>query len=574
MRLKSIKIHNFRGILDQEIFFRDYSLLVGANNSGKSTVIDTIRAFYEKDGFKFLEERDFPYIETEDKESWVELAFVLADEEYDSLEDVYKSESKELKVRKYFKTEGKLKVGFVFGYKSNGELNDEPFYGAKSVQSGKFGDLIYIPAISKVDEHTKLSGPSALRDLLYDILSDVVQGGRSYRSFSGAVEDFSNAVRKEQTSDGRSLADFEEKLNHLLRSWQASFKMHFKPPSAPDLIKSLLSWEIVDQTHNKSQDVELYGSGFQRYFIYALVQIASQYTGRKPTKKEKDFAPSLVMVLFEEPEAFLHPPQQERLAQNLRALATKGWQVICATHSPYFVSRNTADIPSIIRLQRENGRVQGFQVSEDIWRGIVDWNQQINAIAQKYPNLAKKLSEDDRKPDMEAIKYFIWLNPDRAGIFFAEHVLLVEGPTEVALINRLISDNRFSTVPAGLYIVDCTGKYNIHRFMNLLKCLGIRHSVIHDGDEDKGQHHKEVNRLIQESADKHLTLSIKCIPNDLETMLGLPSPGSEHRKPQHVLFLYETGGIDIEKLDAFCKMVEECLPPSAGVSSKKDAETQ
>ncbi len=573
MRLKSIKIHNFRGILDQEIFFRDYSLLVGPNNSGKSTVIDAIRAFYEKDGFKFLEDRDFPYLETEDKESWVDVTFALAGEEYDSLADVYKSESKKLKVRKYFKTEGEFKAGSVYGYKSNGELNNEPFYGAKNVQSGKFGDLIYIPAISKVDEHTKLSGPSALRDLLYDILSDVVQGGKSYSDLSSAVKDFSNAVRKEQTNDGRSLADFEERLNHLLRSWQASFNIHFKPPSASDLIKSLLSWEIVDQTHNKPQDVETYGSGFQRYFVYSLIQIASQYTGGKTTKKGKDFTPSLVLILFEEPEAFLHPPQQESLAQNLRALATKGWQVICATHSPYFVSRNTADIPSIIRLQRDSGRVQSFQVSEDIWQSIVDLNQQINAIAKKYPDLAKKLDEDDLKPDMEAIKYFIWLNPDRAGIFFAEHVLLVEGPTEVALINRLISDNRFSAVPAGLYIVDCTGKYNIHRFMNLLKCLGIRHSVIHDEDKDKGGHHEEVNALIQESADKHLTLSIKRIPNDLETLLGLPSPRSEHRKPQHVLYLYETGGIDSGRLGAFCKMVEECFPLSAGVSSNKNGET-
>ncbi|MFZ6019205.1 MAG: ATP-dependent nuclease, partial [Chloroflexota bacterium] len=520
MKLKSIRIHNFRGILDQEITFKDYSLLVGPNNSGKSTVIDAIRAFYEKDGFKFSEQRDFPFGITNDDESWVDLTFTLSSEEYDSLADIYKGQSQELKVRKYFKTgkeitRGKSVVGSIFGYKSNGELNDEPFYGAKNVQSGKFGDLVYIPAISKVDEYTKLSGPSALRDLMNDILGDVVQDGKAYTDFSNAVETFSGVVRNEQTNDGRSLADFEEELNQLLLPWQAKFELHFKPPSASDLIKSLLSWELVDQIYGKPQAIELCGSGFQRHFIYSLIQIASKYTRKKPIKKDKDFMPTLVLVLFEEPEAFLHPPQQESLAKNLQALSANGWQVICATHSAHFVSRNTANIPSIIRLRRENGKVEKFWISDIDWHTLVDFNQQINKIANEYPKLASKLKEDDLKPEMESIKYFIWLNPDRASMFFADHVLLVEGMTEVALITRLIADSKICNVPSGLYIVDCIGKYNIHRFINLLKHLGIHHSVIYDGDEDKEEHHQEINKLIENSRDNNLTIAIKCVPQDL-----------------------------------------------------------
>ena len=60
MKLTHLQIHNYRGILDAAINCHDYSLLVGPNNAGKSTVIDAIRAFYEKDGFKFKQERDSP----------------------------------------------------------------------------------------------------------------------------------------------------------------------------------------------------------------------------------------------------------------------------------------------------------------------------------------------------------------------------------------------------------------------------------------------------------------------------------------------------------------------------------
>ena len=152
MKLKTVKIHNFRGIQDADIVFHDYSLLVGPNNSGKSSVIDAIRAFYEKDGFKFKPENDFPLLPTTDKESWVELIFKISDEEYESLADDYNGSLKELQVRKYFSTtvktrDGKPAAGSIFGYKTDGILSNEPFYGAKNVQSGKFGDLIYVPAV-------------------------------------------------------------------------------------------------------------------------------------------------------------------------------------------------------------------------------------------------------------------------------------------------------------------------------------------------------------------------------------------------------------------------------------------
>ena len=159
MNLLSVKLHNFRGILEQEVQFHPYSLLVGPNNAGKSTFIDGIRAFYEKDGFKFKQGNDFPFLKTADDDSWIELKFELSPAEHDSLADIYKVDDNTLRVRKLFQTkskgaDGKSSAGAIYGYRNDGTLSDEPFYGAKNVQSGKFGDLIYIPAVSKVGEQT------------------------------------------------------------------------------------------------------------------------------------------------------------------------------------------------------------------------------------------------------------------------------------------------------------------------------------------------------------------------------------------------------------------------------------
>jgi energy-coupling factor transporter ATP-binding protein EcfA2 len=565
MKLLSIKLHNFRGILEQEVQFHSYILLVGPTNAGKSTFIDGIRAFYEKDGFKFKPDKDFPFSKTNDEESWAELNFRLADDEHASLKEEYQVADKTLRVRKLFQTkekgaDGKNAGGFIYAYKNDGTLSNDPFYGAKNVQSGKFGDLIYIPAVSKVDEHTKLTGPSALRDLLTDVMSDVVEGGKAYGEFATSVETFASTILKEKTKDDRSLEGFQYSFNKLLEPWQTKFALRFPPPSAADIIKQMVNWDLLDEFHGKPQGVDYYGSGFQRHFIYSLIQLGAQYVGKKAAKKAKDFVPSLTLILFEEPEAFLHPPQQEILARSLMAMANKeNWQIVCTTHSSHFVSRNAESIPAIVRVMRTGGNVEAFQISDADWSAIVTANKAIEAIVAKYPKMQKKLHADDVRPEMEAVKHFLWLNSDRSGIFFANHALLVEGPTEVALINKLIDDGKIKGADCGLQVLDCLGKYNIHRFMNLLGHLGVAHSVIHDDDNNKDEH-ADLNQLIQDSKHATLTLSIHAIAQDVESFLNIPSAGSDHRKPQHVLFLYSEEKIDAGKLAAFCSVVEGCLP--------------
>ncbi|MFA5187465.1 MAG: AAA family ATPase [Patescibacteria group bacterium] len=559
MKLVDLSVHNFRGIHNAFVQLFDYNLLVGPNNAGKSTIIDAIRVFYEKDGFKYKPDRDFPFIPGADQDSWVELAFALTEAEDASLAEGYRQAGRILRVRKFLKSGDKNMDGYIFGYKTDRTLSAEPFYGAKGVQSGKFGDIVFIPAVSKVDEHTKLSGPSALRDLLTNVLEAVVASSPSYEKFSKDFESFSLGVKTEKTGDGRSLAGLEADLSSLLESWGTVFQLEMKSPSMADIIKTLLAYQCVDKVHGKALAADQFGSGFQRHFIYSLIQVGAKYVGKKPSKKTKDFTPTMTLILFEEPEAFLHPPQQEILAESLATLAGNAdQQVICSTHSSHFVSRNAARIPAIARLKRDNGRMTVCQIDAKSWDEIVDANQALNKIAVKWPKLKARLETDDLKPEMEAVKYLLWLNPDRCGMFFANHVLIVEGPSEQAFINKLIGDGRIKRPSDGIYVLDSIGKFNIHRFMNLLSALGIPHSIMHDDDQNKDEH-GEVNQLIQETK-TGLTTAIAPVASDIEAFLGIPKTKSDHRKPQHLLFLLETGQISMDRLNAFCAFVEGCLP--------------
>ena len=524
MKLKQVSIHNFRSIHDETFSLLEYSLLVGGNNAGKTAIVDSIRCFYEKDGYKFKKERDWCRMSPVDDESWIDLAFELTQDEWDLLPPYCKLAGLQLKVRKFFltsekDTSGNKRQDSIYAFLPDGTINGEPFYGAKSVQLGKFGKLVYIPAVSNIDDHTKLSGPSALRDLLNDVLEDVIKSSRSYQDFETSFTDFSGAIKNDQSVDGRSISGLEDALNLRIQSWGTRFNLKITPPSTATIVKSLIEQEFEDATHGGTQNASEYGSGFQRQFIFAVIAVAAQYIAPRSTKKA-DFAPDYTLILFEEPEAFLHPPQQDSLSGGLQKLSLNiGTQVLCSTHSSHFVSKNTRELKGLIKLNKEAGLTHIRQIDDPTWDAIVDANQAIAEVAQQYPSLVDILRDDNLLAEMDAVRYFLWLDPERSSIFFAKHVLLVEGATDRVLVSRLLSENKLNCSDGDLTIVDTLGKYNTHRFMALLNAFGIKHSVLVDDDHNRN-HHRELNLLIQR-AEGQSTHAIRFIPGDIEELLDI-----------------------------------------------------
>ena len=215
-------------------------------------------------------------------------------------------------------------------------------------------------------------------------------------------------------------------------------------------------------------------------------------------------------------------------------------------------------LPSLVRLRRTSGFVNAFQVREADWPSLVDDNQQFTAIARKHPKLMQGMSADDMTMEMESVKYCLWMNPDRASAFFANNVLLVEGPTEQTLITRLLADKRIDSPRGGLYVLDCMGKYNIHRFMNILSRLGISHAVIFDDDNEK-DFHPELHQLIRDSRHPKHTVHLESLTGDIETLLDIPVQKMTHRKPQHVMYHYSAGTIKDENLKTLCDVVTRCI---------------
>lgn len=543
MHIISIKIHNFRSISECTLKLADYSLLIGANNAGKSNVMDVLRIFYEK-GLKYESSRDFPKFETDDRESWMEIEYKLSDDEYTNLKDEWRQPENTLKIHKNFETsqkgsDGKIKLG-IYAYNQEGQISNDYFYGAKNVQQGKLGNIIFIPAASKLDEHTKLTGPSPLRELINDILKKLIKTSGAFKKLTAEFQLFSKGIKEEETDENKSLLGLEEDITSSLTEWDAKFELDVAPVTEADIVKNLISYKIVNTDIDERMEASQFGQGFQRHLIFTLIRTAAKYQAPSTPLKKKEFKPDLTVLLFEEPEVFLHPIQQSILCRSLKTVgSTDGQQVLISSHSPYFVSHHTDDLPSIIRLNKQSHCTNTGQIDSITLKEIFVNNRRIN-------DLIAAADDDDFKEEMETVKYFLWLNSERCGIFFAQQVLLVEGATERVLLNYLFDIGKLEMPNGGVFVLDCFGKYNIHRFMNLLEPFKINHSVLFDGDGDTDVH-KLIRTLIDDSKNRY-TRKIDRFTSDIESFLDIEKSAQAHRKPQHVMFKVMNGQVSEEKI--------------------------
>jgi len=554
MKVKTLQIHNFRSIADIEIELQPYSLLIGPNNAGKSNVIAAIRVFYEK-GLKYDRARDFPKFATSDGESWIEIEYEPSADEFETLKEEYRLPGGTLRVRKFLESnekdeEGKQRNG-IYAW-VNGCLSGSRFYGAKNVQQGKLGDIIYVPAVSKLDDQTKLSGPSPFRDLINAVLSGILESSPSYQELVGAFGEFGSKLKREQSEQGHSLELLECQITEELRNWGHNLELLVNSVRSEDVAKNLIGHQIVDALLGTPLDPAAFGHGFQRHLIYTLIKLAAQYESKPSASKSKEFSPRLTWLLFEEPEAFLHPTQVAALNWNLRRFAfSSGQQVTLCSHNSQFASHNMEDIPAILRVNREGAHTVVGQVRESQLGAVLEANQ---ACIAKMTDAGINVADEDTTLDMESIKYALWLNPTRASVFFGEHVLLVEGPSEHAIITYLLSTGQLAP-KRGVTVVDTIGKWNTHRFMNILSSLRVSHAVLYDRDKP-GARNDALEAAIASMRTAY-TKAVDCFDPDFEGFLGIPKGKvQDHRKPQYVMWQLLNGKIAPARVSALCDKLQ------------------
>jgi len=577
MKIKQIEIHNFRSIKSAKFNLNDYSLLIGENNSGKSNVFRALRIFYENN-LKYNEQTDFPKFDTEDNESWIEIEYLTDIEEQETLKDEYKNEDNILKVRKILKTQDakfkpliKSTQSNIFAYE-NGELSDNFFYGAKNISQSKLGKVIFIPEISKIDDNLKMTGPSPLRDMINFVVKKVITKSNSFNILNQSFEKFNNDFKSE-AKDDFSIDELEKDINKEVGSWNINFGLNINPIKPTDIVKNLVSHYVQDgNLDNKIVSIDSFGQGLQRHLIYTLLKLSTKYIESSTNEAKKEFNPDYTFILFEEPEAFLHPSQQEKMNINLRILSEEdNQQILITSHSPIFVSKNISSLSSLVKVKREDSS-ELFQINNEQINSLFTENnslfkhcknlldkpeigEPLKAKIRKY-SLASEDDDSELKLEQEKFKYSLWLNSERTSLFFAKHVIICEGASEKVFVDFLLNNKWFELKDKNIYILDSLGKFNIHRYMNLFKFFGINHSVLMDSDENDTQ--EIVNNFIETNKNEY-TNKVKLFEKDLESFLGIETAKRKDLKPLNVIYQYNKENIPNEKIIELKKIIEDLI---------------
>jgi ABC-type polar amino acid transport system ATPase subunit len=384
-QFKGLQIRDFRGLQSVDVDFPKNALkvLIGANNSGKSTILDAISFVLEGPSF---------------------YNYTLEKYDYHSASDGTRAEQFEVKMLFSAATETSLPAVRgaygdpmpVYGACVTGSIEKNERYSHKTRLIDQHGKPILIPSAlplkgkakedwkdhklsfsqryarwSDISDHKPevwLLKPGNLFVSLYQWKTGPLQRLAKLltREFFDAKWDFDYKGKKHPMPEALHKVheffasamhefpfwrdDMKPKLEETLSLYvgrQARFDLKPDINSIEEWLAEQLAFSFAADAGGVTTPLEKMGDGWQSLVRIAALDVLSQYP--------KEIA-SHVVLLFEEPESFLHPHLARKLRGVLERLASTGWTVVLTTHSPNFV--NFSGSQSIVRLTRNANAVK------------------------------------------------------------------------------------------------------------------------------------------------------------------------------------------------------------------------
>lgn len=138
------------------------------------------------------------------------------------------------------------------------------------------------------------------------------------------------------------------------------------------------------------------GDGWQSLVRIAALDVLSQYPQEAATR---------VVLLFEEPESFLHPHLSRKLRGVLERLAAAGWVVVLTTHSPNLVSFSCNQ--SIVRLTRNADTVTARFLRAIEVDGAAKFQERLDERGSHEMLFAQKVVLCEGQDDVFAIRSYL-----------------------------------------------------------------------------------------------------------------------------------------------------------------------
>lgn len=465
MRIRRFTIKNFKGIGEDEVkvdFSENIVVLIGENNVGKSAILEALDYFFS--GTKTIPSQYFHNLKN-DKEN-----AIVVTVEFDDLTDKDKAHqaispyistdvgSEYWKLRKTYYTEsGKGRCDYIAivndiesGSPGGFTQNCDDLFTDEKMQK------VFVPAVQHISDVVDGKKKSPFSQIFQLLLSEELQGTAEYKVLLIALENYSKLF--EEGTKHTRVTEIEglitEKVKRVI---EAAGLIGVELPSQ----EKLLPTPVLATNDGRDVSVEpaKQGHGLQRALVFALLELYAE-TVSKPGKE----VGVANLFLIEEPEIFMHPQMERKIADVLYTLAESGYvQVICTTHSPIFI-RLLEKQKSLVRLVRNSSnKVEAIQVAGDVFSG----------------------NPEEKKKRLRMVMDF---TPAVNELFFAKRIVLLEGYTEYIIFPKaaelldVFSGTNISKNDTTL--VNCMSRDHISLFQEVINHFQIPYFVVHDLESD------------------------------------------------------------------------------------------
>ncbi|WP_448635190.1 ATP-dependent nuclease [Pedobacter panaciterrae] len=527
MKLHTLKISGFKRLKQVQVNFGDATFLIGQNNCGKSSILKVVEILLSAK--KQLTSYDYhSIVDPETGETKVDIPVIVLEAEFRNLpEDSKTWKGFKGRIFDYEIDEGITDTGLSVTYKKTYELGKDVVIEFKSkareisdnykdcktpqdyIDKGIAEAVIseFFPELNKAigksksvtdsleqidelwdigEEETWFKNPGGIpgvvlkmlpRFLLIpvDLSSDEIQGSSSgvlgktlgelfetvrenSNNFKEAQAHLKNLAKELDPTDGTSqFGKMMSELNVVLESVFPDSKLHATTTlTDPTNLKPTFK---VEMSSNIKTSVDYQGTGMVRAAVFGMLRYRQKWL----SGKEDDHARSLI-ICFEEPEIFLHPGAANQMREAIYDLSTSSSQIIASTHSPYLIDISKKPKQVLNRLYHCGNHVDCNSFS----------------VTEKF----KLLQNDDK----DYVKMLMKIDSYISRIFFANHVVVVEGDTEDLLIReslKRLPRQDYLKVISNFEVVKARGKAAIIGLVRYLTSMGIQPIVVHDRDANE-----------------------------------------------------------------------------------------
>lgn len=518
MYLKKINIKNFRkfdscshefllakGNKEELDISNRTTLVIGKNNSGKSSMIEAMKKVIIDNSFK-ADDFNYDYLSkfiknyisnnTADREKLIvpELEFIftisLDDGSNDllnnlvdfiSIEDTGDNDI-DIIVKYQVKDPIIFKEEFdkIIESSSRCASNDNDFVFRKFldlINSSDFTIKYFSSSGLEVKSGFKLKN---LINLSCINANNITSGGCLSKAFSKIINkeydlsrDNNNGLAEEiykvnSTFDKKIQNDYSNKFNKVLDKGKINKRYKLSLNSSLDikiLLQNVLKYSYIDGENRIPENQ--FGLGYTNLMMIAssLIDYIDDYPKTECNSK-------INILTVEEPETYMHPQMQENLLKNLNAIINElisnsqkniNTQLIITTHSSHVLNSkiqtsNTFDNIDYINFNITDNRVNVVNLDDNI-------------IRQSSKKVVDK--------NFDFIKKHITLGATE--LFFSDAIIIVEGVTEYKLLKYYLQEECRELEEFYISIL-CLGGAHAKMYDGLIKVLGIPTLIITDID--------------------------------------------------------------------------------------------